>query len=214
MAVSPFPFWKTRDGLLILVTLTRRCRANSAHLRQSRPDYGLGLLPHTHRRKTLPRHSSARIPRPLLQHTHGPCTAAPHRAGVTCASYLRLIDSCVTQLKVQGPSRTCNESKEERPAPRSPCARPAPPRRPTTPPQRSPPWMAALPSKELPQVGKGRAGTIPGGSPITEARSISRCGLRPPPGVPRCWVRGALPAPRTARCTTACTCGERDREGE
>jgi len=30
----------------------------------------------------------------------------------TC-SYLRLIDSCITQLKAQGPSRTCNESKEE-----------------------------------------------------------------------------------------------------
>jgi len=30
-------------------------------------------------------------------------------------SYLRLIDSCITQLKAQGPSRTCNESnKEER----------------------------------------------------------------------------------------------------
>ena len=28
-------------------------------------------------------------------------------------SFLRLIDSCVTQLKAQGPSRTCNESKEE-----------------------------------------------------------------------------------------------------
>ena len=28
-------------------------------------------------------------------------------------SYLRLIYSCVTQLKAQGPSRTCNESKEE-----------------------------------------------------------------------------------------------------
>ena len=28
-------------------------------------------------------------------------------------SYLRLIDSCITQLKVQGRSRTCNESKEE-----------------------------------------------------------------------------------------------------
>jgi len=26
---------------------------------------------------------------------------------------LRLIDSCITQLKAQGPSRTCNESKEE-----------------------------------------------------------------------------------------------------
>jgi len=28
-------------------------------------------------------------------------------------SYLRLIDSCITQLKAQGTSRTCNESKEE-----------------------------------------------------------------------------------------------------
>ena len=28
-------------------------------------------------------------------------------------SYLRLVDSCFTQLKAQGPSRTCNESEEE-----------------------------------------------------------------------------------------------------
>jgi len=28
-------------------------------------------------------------------------------------SYVRLIDFCITQLKAQGPSRTCNESKEE-----------------------------------------------------------------------------------------------------
>ena len=28
-------------------------------------------------------------------------------------SYLRLIDSCITQLTAQGPSRTCNESNEE-----------------------------------------------------------------------------------------------------
>jgi len=28
-------------------------------------------------------------------------------------SYLRLIDVCITQLKAQGPSRTCNESKED-----------------------------------------------------------------------------------------------------
>jgi len=27
--------------------------------------------------------------------------------------YLRLTDSCITQIKAQGPSRTCNESKEE-----------------------------------------------------------------------------------------------------
>jgi len=33
--------------------------------------------------------------------------------GTEAGSYLRLIDSWITQLKAQGPSRTCNESKEE-----------------------------------------------------------------------------------------------------
>ena len=33
--------------------------------------------------------------------------------GTEAGSYLRLIDSCIAQLKAQGPSRTCNESKEE-----------------------------------------------------------------------------------------------------
>jgi len=33
--------------------------------------------------------------------------------GTEAGSYLRLIDSCVTQLKAPGPSRTCNECKEE-----------------------------------------------------------------------------------------------------
>ena len=33
--------------------------------------------------------------------------------GTEAGSYLRRIDSCITQLKAQGPSRTCNESKEE-----------------------------------------------------------------------------------------------------
>jgi len=33
--------------------------------------------------------------------------------GTEAGSYLRLIDSCITQLKAQAPSRTCNESKEE-----------------------------------------------------------------------------------------------------
>ena len=33
--------------------------------------------------------------------------------GSKTVAYLRLIDSCITQLKAQGPSRTCNESKEE-----------------------------------------------------------------------------------------------------
>ena len=34
-------------------------------------------------------------------------------SGSEAGSYLRLIDSCITQLKAQGPSRTCDESKEE-----------------------------------------------------------------------------------------------------
>jgi len=32
---------------------------------------------------------------------------------IEVGSYLRLIDYYVTQLKAQGPSRTCNESKED-----------------------------------------------------------------------------------------------------
>jgi len=35
------------------------------------------------------------------------------RCDAEAGSYLRLIDSCITQLKAQGPSRFCNESKEE-----------------------------------------------------------------------------------------------------
>ena len=33
-------------------------------------------------------------------------------SGFEAGSYLRLIDSCITQLKAQGPSRTYNESTE------------------------------------------------------------------------------------------------------
>ena len=33
--------------------------------------------------------------------------------GTEVGSHVRRIDSCITQLKAQGPSRTCNESKEE-----------------------------------------------------------------------------------------------------
>ena len=36
-----------------------------------------------------------------------------YRSVSETGSYLRLIVSCITQLKAQGPSRTCNESKEE-----------------------------------------------------------------------------------------------------
>jgi len=36
-----------------------------------------------------------------------------YRRDAEAGSYLRLMDSCITQLKAQGPSRTCNESQEE-----------------------------------------------------------------------------------------------------
>ena len=39
--------------------------------------------------------------------------ASPMLLVTEAGSYLRLIDFCVTQLKAQGPSRTCNESKEK-----------------------------------------------------------------------------------------------------
>ena len=34
-------------------------------------------------------------------------------SGSEAGSYLRRIDCCITQLKAQGPSRTCNESQEK-----------------------------------------------------------------------------------------------------
>ena len=34
-------------------------------------------------------------------------------SGSEAGSYVRLIDYCITQFKAQGPSRTCNASKEE-----------------------------------------------------------------------------------------------------
>ena len=43
----------------------------------------------------------------------GRVLGASQHPGGEAGSYLRLADSCITQLKAQGPSRTCNESKEE-----------------------------------------------------------------------------------------------------
>ena len=40
-------------------------------------------------------------------------TAAKYAFACSRGSYLRPIDSCITQLKAQGPIGTCNESKEE-----------------------------------------------------------------------------------------------------
>jgi len=49
---------------------------------------------------------------PALHYRVG-TTARPARFQAETGSYLRLIESCITQLTDQGPSRTCNESKEE-----------------------------------------------------------------------------------------------------
>ena len=35
-------------------------------------------------------------------------------SGSKAGSYLRRIDSCITQLKAQGPAGTCNESKQDK----------------------------------------------------------------------------------------------------
>jgi len=43
----------------------------------------------------------------------GTTTSQKMCCGTEAGSYLRIIDSCITQLKAQGPSRTCNESNEE-----------------------------------------------------------------------------------------------------
>ena len=48
----------------------------------------------------------------LFSESGGPCLTIFMRASFRI-SYLRLIDPCITQLKAQGPARTCNESKEE-----------------------------------------------------------------------------------------------------
>ena len=55
-------------------------------------------------------HVSPKILRQRISRTP-PCDPPVRREPVR---YLRLIDSCITQLKVQGPSKTCNGSKERR----------------------------------------------------------------------------------------------------
>ena len=49
-----------------------------------------------------------------------PHEQVPPEPGTEAGSYFRLIDFCITQHKAQGPSRTCDESKEEVPGPAPP----------------------------------------------------------------------------------------------
>jgi len=69
-------------------------------------------------------------------------------------SYLKLIDFCITQLKAQGPSRTCNESKEEV-SPQSPAVSRSLPQSPAV--SRSLPRAAAPPGRP-PATGPTHAG--------------------------------------------------------
>ena len=54
-------------------------------------------------------------PKPQTPHPNPTPDSLDRVQGVTPARTCRQrrIDSCITQLKAQGPSRTCNESKEE-----------------------------------------------------------------------------------------------------
>jgi len=109
-------------------------RANSAHIRQSRPDSGLGLghfLGQTSLKRCVPFSlglvfKAHRLLYLRLIDVSRTCLGVwpPPRVRDMVleeesefqglGSYLRLIDSCFSQLKAQGPSRTCNESKEEK----------------------------------------------------------------------------------------------------
>ena len=50
-----------------------------------------------------------------MDHSHGQSFEVENRGVVVneTGSYLRLIDSCITQLQAQGPSGTCYESEEK-----------------------------------------------------------------------------------------------------
>ena len=54
-------------------------------------------------------HTHAHTRTRTREHSEGSKVCSDSEAG----SYLRLIDSYITQLKAQRPSRTCNERKEE-----------------------------------------------------------------------------------------------------
>jgi len=58
---------------------------------------------------------SLRYERVCPSHTTSAFQVLKHRAveSFLSGTYLRRIDSCITQLKAQGPFMTCNESKEE-----------------------------------------------------------------------------------------------------
>ena len=123
-----------------------RCRAQVAHIRQSRPASGLGfqvkarktfeVVPFSLGDGTRCHRNVQRIRGGLVFKAHRLCVSGVPRAwsrrpwreasplcapgaptagvkvcisGSEAGSYLRLIDSCITQRKAQRPSRTCNK---------------------------------------------------------------------------------------------------------
>ena len=77
-----------------------------SHIRQSRPDYGRVFQVNVFKFVYAVLYSLDSGPA-MNSHSTEMCTGSEE------GSYLRLIDYCITQLNAQGPSRTCNESKEE-----------------------------------------------------------------------------------------------------
>ena len=71
------------------------------------------------RKRTGLNGSKDAVPRPVAAQPlvgktlRGHCARSETCGGSEAGSYLKPIDSCITQLKAQGPSRTCNESQEE-----------------------------------------------------------------------------------------------------
>jgi len=83
--------------------------------------YLLCCRPRVCRPRVRPPPSASRADGGVLDHLPSSKLFSESAASFKCnaspapGSYLRLIDFCITQLKAQGPSRTCHESKEEKP---------------------------------------------------------------------------------------------------
>ena len=112
-----------------------RCRSSVAHRRQSRPDSSLGFQAKVLEAfQVVPLRSEAVrgtqmyvLNKATLSGAVAVWNSGRHStlslknnhftemcSGSDAGSYLRLIDSCITQLEVQGPSQTCNERKKRR----------------------------------------------------------------------------------------------------
>ena len=94
--------------------------------------------------------------------------------GSEAGSYLRLIDSCITQLKAQGPSRTCNESKEEEEEP-----------------------VTSLLEGEMLGISRSKSSSSPYSSPAPSPRPLSSGERGERGGPPRSAARRGAASPRS-----------------